>query len=62
MTILTLTRTGAIRLPKEVLRQLGNPKHLHVRVSASGLSLSPVQIQPTMDRKAIPPAAPGPKP
>jgi hypothetical protein len=56
MTILTLTKTGALRLPRELLKLLGNPKHLQVRVNATGITLSPVEIQPTMDKKAVPEA------
>jgi len=54
MTIITVTKTGAIRLPKETMKLLGNPKHLQIRVSASGVTLCPVTIQPTMDKKAVP--------
>ena len=54
MTIITVTKTGAIRLPKDTMKLLGNPKHLQIRVSASGVMLCPVTIQPTMDKKAVP--------
>lgn len=54
MTILTLTKTGALRLPKDILKHLGNPKHLQIRMNSSGATLSPVQIHPTMDKTAFP--------
>lgn len=60
MTILTLTSTGAVKLPKEIRRALGNPKHLQIRLSATGLTLSPVAVQRSYDRKAIPDASPNP--
>jgi len=54
MTIITISKTGTIRLPKDTMKMLGNPKHLQIRVSASGVTLCPVTIQPTMDKKGIP--------
>lgn len=54
MTIITVTKTGAIRLPKDTMKLLGNPKHLQIRVSASGVTLCPVTIQPVMEKKAVP--------
>ena len=58
MIILNLTESGAIRLPKETLRHLGNPQHLQVRQNATGITLTPVRIMSTMDRKGIPPEPP----
>ena len=54
MTIITVTKTGAIRLPKETMKLLGNPRHLQVRVSQSGVTLCPVTIHPTMEKKGVP--------
>lgn len=54
MTIITVTKAGAIRLPEETMKILGNPKHLQIRVSASGVTLRPVSIHPMVDKKAVP--------
>ena len=54
MTILTISKKNTIKLPKEVSLYLRGAKHLQVRLSASGITLTPVQIQPAADLKAIP--------
>lgn len=54
MTILTLSKRGTLRLPKEVLNHLGDAKHLQVRFGSSGIALVPVKIQAQGDLKAIP--------
>jgi len=54
MTILTITKRGAIRLPKELVQQLKGTRHFQVKVSAGGITLMPVQIQLTVDLRAIP--------
>lgn len=54
MNILTVSKRGTVKLPKEVTAELHGAKHLLIRVTASGISLTPVQIQAAVDFKAIP--------
>lgn len=58
MTILTLNKRGALKLPKEILSEFNGAKHLMVRVTSTGVALTPVQIHAAADLKAIPEAKP----
>ncbi len=58
MNIITLSKRGTMKFPKDVLAELHGAKHFILRVTASGISLSPVQIQANVDFKAIPPEKP----
>ncbi len=55
MTILTVSKRGTLKLPKEVLHHLCGAKHVQVRLGAGGVGLTPVQIQSAIDLKGIPP-------
>ncbi len=54
MTILTVSKRGTLKLPKDALAHLKGVKHLQLRLGTSGVSLVPVQIHLTVDLKAIP--------
>lgn len=60
MLIITTTKKGTLRLPKDVLRVLNGTTHLQVRFSAHGITLTPVQIQAAKCLKSIPDAKPAP--
>jgi len=54
MTILTISKRGTLKLPKDVVAQLNGVKHVQLRQSSTGIVLTPVQIQVAIDIKAIP--------
>jgi|GEM_PF-3545147 len=54
MNILTLNKRGTLKLPKEIIAELHGAKHLLIRVTATGIALTPVQIQAASELKAIP--------
>jgi hypothetical protein len=54
MNILTVSKRGTLKLPKEVMGAFHGAKHLLIRVTSSGISLTPVQIQAAADLKNIP--------
>jgi hypothetical protein len=58
MNIITISKRGTMKLPKDILAELNGAKHFILRVTASGISLTPVQIQAAVDFKAIPPEKP----
>lgn len=54
MTIITVTKKGTLKLPKEVLAHLGGSQHLQVRLVDKGVNLVAVQIQTSSGLKGIP--------
>ncbi len=54
MNILTISKRGTLKLSKDVLAELQGAKHLLVRASSSGISLTPVQIQAAVSMRGIP--------
>ena len=51
MTILTITRRGTLRLPREVFHHLRDTRHLEVRIHPEGIILTPVSIDPVTGPK-----------
>ena len=58
MTILTISKRGTLKLPKDIVAAFHGTKHLQVRTTNNGVLLTPVQIQLAVDMKAIPQAEP----
>ncbi len=56
MNILTLSKRGTLKLPREVLGEFHGAKHLLVRATGNGIALTPVQIQAATAIRNIPPA------
>ena len=54
MTILSISKRGTLKLPREVVQHLLGAKHLQVRLGVSGVTLTPVEIKPAIDIKGIP--------
>lgn len=54
MNIIIVSKRGTIKLPKEFLNELHGAKHLLIKSTATGLSLTPVQIQAAIDIRSIP--------
>ena len=54
MIILTVTKKGTVKLPKEVLDHLRDTRHLQLRFNSHGVTLTPVDIRSVADLKAIP--------
>jgi len=54
MNILTISKRGTLKLPKDVLAEMKGAKHLLVRASSSGISLTPIQIQAAVSLSGIP--------
>jgi hypothetical protein len=54
MIILTINKKGNIKLPKEVIRHLGNAQHLQIRLNPHGVTLTPVRIESAINIRRIP--------
>ena len=56
MTILTVSKRGTLKLPREAIAHLQGAKHLQLKLGTIGVSLTPVKIT---NIKEIPPAKAG---
>ena len=54
MIILTINKKGSVKLPRDLLKSLGDARHLQLRLNAHGISLTPVRIETASSRRDFP--------
>ncbi len=54
MNILTVSKRGTLKLPREALSELNGAKHLLIRATAGGITLTPVKIEAAVSIRGIP--------